>query len=275
MTASYNSTQFAGQGTTFGGTNISGSITQNSNGIALSLSAAAPGGGAAATVSGAEFFELKNNTVYTTLGLNSLYMQKIKPKVNIAFNNLEFYMSISQVTSTNSQAVTHTYRYGLYSLDTNNSYQQIASSSFIVQGSINSNTAMGFTISQGAGSYTNTSGGTGNASLLTGFRHLYLPLTSTLTVGGQYMIALNVSSATAVGTNALRIGLMQLTNYNIATGSIGKWYMSTALPYNTTYVGDNGLALYTVTTGGLPSAVAKSQQVNVTSLGRLYGQFEW
>lgn len=36
---------YAGTGTTFGGTNISGSITQNSNGIALSLSAGAGGGG--------------------------------------------------------------------------------------------------------------------------------------------------------------------------------------------------------------------------------------
>ena len=45
VTASYNSTQFAGTGTTFGGTNISGSATLNSNGLALSLSGNAPGGG--------------------------------------------------------------------------------------------------------------------------------------------------------------------------------------------------------------------------------------
>jgi hypothetical protein len=41
----YQATQFAGQGTTFGGTNISGSMTLNSNGLALSLSAGAGGGG--------------------------------------------------------------------------------------------------------------------------------------------------------------------------------------------------------------------------------------
>lgn len=45
ITASYNSTQFAGTGTTFSGTNISGSITHNSLGINLALSAAAGGGG--------------------------------------------------------------------------------------------------------------------------------------------------------------------------------------------------------------------------------------
>lgn len=47
IVGSYNSTQFAGTGTTFGGTNVSGSMTMNSNGLVLSLSAPTPGGGAA------------------------------------------------------------------------------------------------------------------------------------------------------------------------------------------------------------------------------------
>jgi hypothetical protein len=38
VTASYNSTQFAGLGTTFAGTNVSGSMALNSNGLALSIS---------------------------------------------------------------------------------------------------------------------------------------------------------------------------------------------------------------------------------------------
>jgi hypothetical protein len=42
---------YAGTGTTFNGANISGSITQNSNGINLSMSVAAPGGGGAINVS--------------------------------------------------------------------------------------------------------------------------------------------------------------------------------------------------------------------------------
>jgi hypothetical protein len=48
---SINAAGYAGTGTTFNGANISGSITQNSNGINLSLSAAAPGGGGAINVS--------------------------------------------------------------------------------------------------------------------------------------------------------------------------------------------------------------------------------
>ena len=42
---------YAGTGTTFGGTNVSGSMTLNSNGLQLSLSAPTPGGGAAINVS--------------------------------------------------------------------------------------------------------------------------------------------------------------------------------------------------------------------------------
>jgi hypothetical protein len=46
VTASYNSTQFAGSGTTFSGTNVSGSMTLNSAGLNLALSGAAGGAGA-------------------------------------------------------------------------------------------------------------------------------------------------------------------------------------------------------------------------------------
>lgn len=46
VTGSYNSTQFAGTGTTFSGTNISGSLTLNSNGLNIALSGAAGGSGA-------------------------------------------------------------------------------------------------------------------------------------------------------------------------------------------------------------------------------------
>jgi hypothetical protein len=48
---SFNAGGYAGTGTTFNGANISGSITQNSNGINLSMSVAAPGGGGAINVS--------------------------------------------------------------------------------------------------------------------------------------------------------------------------------------------------------------------------------
>lgn len=48
LTASYNSTSAVGQGTTFAGTNVSASMTLNTAGVNLALSAAAGGGGGAA-----------------------------------------------------------------------------------------------------------------------------------------------------------------------------------------------------------------------------------
>jgi len=44
ITGSYNSTQFAGLGTSFSGTNVSGSMTLNSNGLALAISGPAESG---------------------------------------------------------------------------------------------------------------------------------------------------------------------------------------------------------------------------------------
>src|SRR5262249_16393003 len=50
LVASYNSTQFAGIGTSFSGTNISGSMTLNSNGLNLALSGAAAAGATSGAV---------------------------------------------------------------------------------------------------------------------------------------------------------------------------------------------------------------------------------
>jgi hypothetical protein len=75
ISASYNSTQFAGTGTTFAGTNISGSITHNSLGINLALSAAAGGGGgsvnfAAGTTSGNLASVVFSNSNNVSFGMN-------------------------------------------------------------------------------------------------------------------------------------------------------------------------------------------------------------
>jgi hypothetical protein len=67
---------YAGTGTTFNGANISGSITQNSNGLNLSLSVAAPGGGAAVNVSAGTTSNNLQSIVFAnsngvTFGLNT------------------------------------------------------------------------------------------------------------------------------------------------------------------------------------------------------------
>ncbi len=251
-------------------TNLSGTTASNSAGLTLSLSAAAPGG--AGTIAGWEPFQVGNNSTFSSQGQNSLYLQKVRPDVNFSFNNIEFRFSGSFVSSSNSQVGVHTIRYGLYSLETNESYNSIATSSIIISASFNSNTAMGYTISQGAGSYTTTSGGTVIASLMTGLKHLYLPFTNTLTAGGEYAVGLLVSSATTVNTGAHRMAFLNQTVINNLT--VGKVYATTMIASNSTHVGDYAQGVYNTTTGAMPAAVAKSQMTNAVSQALLYHQFE-
>lgn len=254
-------------------TNLSGTTASNSAGFTLSLSAGAAGG--AATVGGYEIFPLGNNTAFTTLGQNSVYLQRFVMPVNASFNNLEIRISGSTVSSSNSQVAAHTYNYGLYSLGTGAStsiYSRIATSQLVFTASFNSNTAAGYTISQGAASFTSSSAGTALMSALTGFKHLYLPFTSTLTADGHYAIALHMSSATTVGTSPLRIGIKQQTYYNNLT--IGKIYATTVLATNASFVGDFALGVYSATSGGLADTIARSGLTNAASQGRLYVQLE-
>lgn len=67
VTASYNSTQFAGTGTTFAGANVSASMTLNSAGLNLSVSVAAPG----AAAEGNNHNLLGNNTAGNTTASGS------------------------------------------------------------------------------------------------------------------------------------------------------------------------------------------------------------
>lgn len=131
---------------------------------------------------------------------------------------------------------------------------------------------MGYTISQGAGSYTTTSGGTGIASLMTGLKHLYLPFTTTVTAGGAYAFAIHISSATTVNTAPLRIAILNQSVINNLT--IGKVHASTILASNTTFVGDYAQGVYATTTNAMPAAVALSQMTNAISQMRLYFQLE-
>jgi hypothetical protein len=213
-----------------------------------------------------------NNSTFSSQGQNSLYMQKVHPDLNYSFNHFEFRISGSFVSSTNSQVVAHTIRYGLYLLDTNQSYNSIATSSMVISASYNSNTAMGFTISQDAASYTTTSAGTAIASLMTGFKHLYLPMTNTMSSDRDYAVGLLVSSATTVGTSPLRIAFLNQTVINNLT--VGKVFATTVLASNSTFVGDYAQGVYSATTGAMPAAVAKSQMTMAVSQALLYHQFE-
>jgi trimeric autotransporter adhesin len=218
-----------------------------------------------------EPFPAGNNSTFSSLGQNSLYLQKLRPEENYAFSNFELRMSGSFVSSTNSNVGVHTVNYGLYSLN-GSTYSSIATSQMIISASINSNQSMGYTISQGAGSYTTTSAGTAIASLMTGLKNLYLPFTSTLSAGVGYAFGIHVSSATTVGTNAHRMAILNQTIQNNLT--IGKIHASTILASNASFVGDFAQAVGSVTTGAMPSSIAESALTNAVSQARLYMQFD-
>jgi hypothetical protein len=256
-------------------------VFANSNGITFGMSGssqitASYIDGGAVTISNWEPYPpIGGGVAFSTMGQNTIYLQRLQPPVNVAFSNVERRMSGSFVSSTNSQAATHTYHYGLYSRGTGAStsiYSQIGSSQLVFMASISSNVSAGFTISQGAGSFTSTSAGTALMSLITGYKHLYMDYTGTITAGGEYAWAMRMSSATAVGTNALRIGLQELSVINNLT--IGRIFASSAFASNATHVGDFAQGVYSATSSNLPSTIARSGLTNAVSQQRMYLQFD-
>jgi len=90
-------TKFAGTGTTFGGTNISGSMTLNSNGLVLSLSGGAGGGGAdgvnivqiGTTGTLGASFSTSNGTVFFN-GSNGVLLSQTSNTINVVGNQQWF-----------------------------------------------------------------------------------------------------------------------------------------------------------------------------------------
>lgn len=256
-------------------------VFANSNGVTFGMSGssqitASYIDGGAVTISNWEPYPpIGGGVAFSTMGQNTIYLQRLQPPVNVGFSNVERRMSGSFVSSTNSQAATHTYHYGLYSRGTGAStsiYSQIGSSQLVFMASISSNVSAGITISQGAGSFTSTSAGTALMSLITGYKHLYMDYTGTITAGGEYAWAMRMSSATAVGTNALRIGLQELSVINNLT--IGRIFASSAFASNASYVGDFAQGVYSATSSNLPATIARSGLTNAVSQQRMYLQFD-
>lgn len=242
-----------------------GNISISTNGSTISIS------GSQQTLSNWEVFPQGNNSTFSSMGQNSLYIQKLNPENNYAFNNFELRASGSFVSSSNSQVVAHSISYGLYSLNAG-TWSSIATSLMAMSASFNSSTAYGITMSQGAGSYTVTSNNSNLASYLSGFKHFYLPFTSTITAGGQYAFAFAVSSASTVGTSPHRLAFLNQTIINNLT--IGKISPTSISASNASFVGDFAMGVGSVTTGAMPSSIAETALTNQVSQGRLYIQLD-
>jgi hypothetical protein len=251
-------------------------VTFGMAGNTITASAAGGGGGGGATMPGWELFPpLGGNTAFSTLANGTIYLQKFIAPQNISFNNFERRMSGSTVSSAISAQAAHSITYGLYSLGSGAStsvYSLIASSSIFFQASYSSNLSAGFTVSQGAASYTTSSAGTVAQGSLTGFKHIYFPFTTTITAGGLYAVGMIVSSATTGATGPLRLGVMDLSVINNLT--IGKIFATTVLGSAASYVGDFAQGVYSSSSSNLPATIAISGLTNAVSQNRMYLQLE-
>lgn len=205
-------------------------------------------------------FENGNNTTYSSLGQNSLYLQHFIPEDVVPFSYVELWARGSFVSSSNSQAYSQTIQYGIYTQDTgtNSTRMTLAgSSSNVIIASYNSNTAYGFTVQDGATSFTTSSGGTAVVTNVSGPFHHYMPFTSTLQPNVKAALAIHVSSTTAVNTGAFRYAPIVQTIQNSL--SQARLYASASQAANASVMADREMGVYSVTTGALPSSYATSQ----------------
>lgn len=200
-----------------------------------------------------------NNTSYSSLGQNTIYLQPFTPEVQLEFSNIKIWGRGSFVSSSNSQAYSETIRYGVYQQGTgagSTKLTLLGSSSVVIQASFNSNTAAGYTISNGATSFTATSGGTALMKNISGPFEQMMPFTSTLSGGGDFFLALHQSSTTAVGTSPFRHALLVNTNMNSL--SFARLDVSTVLAAATNIWAEEECVAYSATSAGLPNSLPRT-----------------
>ena len=258
---------FAGTASSFGGTNISGSLTFNTAGLTMSMSVAAPGGGAAITLSDYEPNDLRNTT-FTSWGQNTLNFVPMFPQNNFSCSALEMLVSMSGATSSISNAVSQTLSYCMYSQGSGASTSQMlsmASSSLAIIASYSSNLSGGYTISNGANSTTFSSAGTGSTSAWTGQKIVSLPFSSSFSASGNYYLGFANSTASVGNTGALRMSYVAVSGMsNTGWGAMATNGVSVS---NASILHEPFGQIYTTTSGAWPATIAFSQmQTQVSNL---------
>jgi hypothetical protein len=253
----------------------------NANGVSWGLNGSTvtasvnAGGGAAETLTNYVPNQLGANTTFSSLGQNTVYFQHFIPDEYVTMSKIEMYARGSFVSSSNSQVYAQTVHYGLYSQDTGASstrMTQIGSSSLAYSVSYNSTTAAGFTISQGAGSFTTSGTNTTMLTSISGPFHLYLPFEGSLQPDVKYAFGIRVSSATTGNTGAHRFAPLALSM--MASTNMAKMYTSTVVASANSLVGDRDMGFYATTSASLPASYATSNLSQVVSRQRFYLQFE-
>lgn len=221
----------AGTGTTFAGTNASASITLNSNGLNLALSAAAGDGGPVYSYHEPVFMNSNNTQTLNGLFGSSSYVQPIScPQLSCSF--IRVYVSMTTNTTSFATTINTTFSMSrvstincvLYSLNTGASSQSLVSvasgsAGITQQWSLQANSTgsqytvsmnVSYPITGGTSSYSTSYAtsqtrfdiSSNSATLFTGIRNIDVPFATSLSQG-PYWLAINASTNTGTqGTAA-------------------------------------------------------------------------
>jgi hypothetical protein len=247
-----------------------GDLSISTNGSTISIGYAEP------VASVWEPWPLGNNTAYSSYGHNTMYYFPVFPPDNAAVSAIEMACSFNNASSSVSHSVGQTIQYGLYKAGAGASstqYESISTSQMVIQASFSSNLSGGLTISQGTGSYTVSSAGTGFISSLTGQKHFYLPFATTLHAGSKYHVGFRVSTASVGNTGAFRQSFLVMTNQSNL--SWGRVFVSTIFASNVSVIEDQDARYYSATTGGMMASYAVSQASLQVSRARPWLNFDY
>lgn len=255
------SSAFAGTGTTFAGTNISGSMTMNTAGLNLALSAAAGGGGGAVTISDWTPYQLAASST-TSFAQNTVHFAHLLPQAYVAATAMEMLWSFSH-SSTSNLAWTNarTLSYGLYQENTvggGTAMSLMFSSSFAMILSASSNLSMGLTMSQGTNSQTYSTA----ASAITAFNQnqwkiMSLPFATTLNPGNNPYYFGYVMSTATTGAN-VGVTHQYIMNNEQSNASNGAWAVTGFTASNKSIIQEPYGFIYSATSGGLGASYAYS-----------------
>jgi hypothetical protein len=208
-------------------TNLSGTTASASNGLTLSLSAAAPGGGAGNTLHAYEPRPWATSTAYSSHPPATTYWQPVQMDENVAFRWVNVVKSISAAfpagtSSGVAQSFRHGYTHGISLFSRKNTGASSLSLSYITHGSLvmtvsmtHTSTSMGYTVffntdsTGGTTSRNTTSNATANiAAYFNGARLARIPFPATTLSAGEYWIAQgHTSSAASTGGTATTVAL--------------------------------------------------------------------
>lgn len=264
--ASNAGSNFVAASAAFSGNNASGTIASNG----ISISVAAPGGGAAQvlkTFIPGEEFKWAQGSV--SLGQRTLYICPAYLPGNLTATCVKLPVMITNSSlASSSGSVAQTIRFGIYTTNSTNSlvldthyttgFTLSAVNSSNVSRSISIATALGNSTSY---NYFNTnSNGLSLSSQVHGPRELILPCYVSLTPG-PYWFAYHQSSALSGTSNSV----FAMSHIVMSSQTQAPFGLATASTTAGGIARDIGMGSYSVTTGGLPNRISFSEIVKAAT----------